>query len=105
MSVAIVSLLFAGYQVRTQQRILRSELVHRADTLGESLQGSVESLSERGVERSAQRLVDRFGRKEHLLGIAIYDEQGAALAITNAIAAPFKREPHAVSRAIQLGTD
>jgi len=103
-SVAIVSLLFAGYQVRTQQRILRSELVHRTDTLGESLQGSVESLSERGVERNAQRLVDRFGRKEHLLGVAIYDEEGAALAITAAIATPFKREPHAVSRAIQLGT-
>ena len=50
-SVALVSLLFAGYQVRTQKRILRSELTHRSETLGESLQESVESLSERSAER------------------------------------------------------
>src|SRR5215467_2898090 len=81
-SVAIVSLLFAGYQVRTQKRILRNELAHRAETLAESLQSSVESLSERGAERNAQRLVERFGQKEHLRGVAIYDEAGSALAIT-----------------------
>jgi len=70
-SVAIVSLLFAGYQVRTQKRILRNDLVHRAETLGESLQESVESLSERGAERNLQRLVDRFGQKERLRGVAV----------------------------------
>src|SRR5215475_2098313 len=103
-SVAIVSLLFAGYQVRTQKRILRTELVHRADTLGESLQDSVESLSERGAERNAQRLVDRFGQKEHLRGFAIYDKSGTAVAISPAIAKAFQRQPHAVSRSIELGS-
>jgi trehalose-6-phosphate synthase len=103
-SVAIVSALFAGYQVRTQKRNLRTELVHRADTLGESLQESVESLGERGAERNAQRLVDRFGQKEHLRGFAIYDKSGLAVAISPAIASSFERQPHAVSRAIELGT-
>src|SRR5262249_4934226 len=103
-SVAIVSLLFAGYQVRTQRRILRSDLVHRADTLGESLQDSVESLSERGAERNAQRLVDRFGQKEHLLGVAVYDDSGSALAITPGIGGTFKQQPHAVIHALDLGT-
>src|SRR5215813_13255209 len=102
-SVAIVSLLFAGYQVRTQKRILRTELIHRADTLGESLQDSVESLSERGAERNAQRLVDRFGQKEHLRGFAIYDKSGMAVAISPTIANLFKQQPHAVDRAIELG--
>jgi trehalose 6-phosphate synthase len=104
-SVAIVSLLFAGYQVRTQKRILRTELVHRAETFGESLQSTVESLSERGAERSAQRLVERFGQKEHLRGVAIYDEAGAAVAITAAISAAFRKQPHAVSRALESNTD
>jgi len=103
-SVAIVSLLFAGYQVRTQKRILRNELAHRAETLAESLQSSVESLSERGAERNAQRLVERFGQKEHLRGVAIYDEVGSALAITPAIGGAFKKQPHAVSRALELST-
>ena len=80
-SVALVSLLFAGYQVRTQKRILRNELVHRAETLGESLQESVDSLSERTAERSLQRLVDRFGQREHLRGVAVYDASGASVAM------------------------
>jgi cell division protein FtsL len=41
-SVATVSLLFAAYQVQTEKRILRDDLSHRAQTLGESLQESVE---------------------------------------------------------------
>ena len=101
-SVAIVSLLFAGYQVRTQQRILRNELTHRAETLGESLQESVGTLSERGAERHLQRLVDRFGQKEHLLGVAIYDGSGTALAISPAVAGSFRQQPHAGARALQL---
>jgi trehalose-6-phosphate synthase len=103
-SVAIVSLLFAGYQVRTQKRILRNELVHRAETLGESLQESVESLSERGAERNLQRLVDRFGQKEHLRGVAVYDAWGTALAISPAIADLFREQPQAAVRAVQLAT-
>jgi len=103
-SVAIVSLLFAGYQVRTQKRILRNELVHRAETLGESLQESVESLSERGAERNLQRLVDRFGQKEHLRGIAVYDASGAAVATSPAIAEAFRLQPHAATRAVELAT-
>ena len=40
-SVAVVSGLFAWYQVRTEKRILRSDLSRRAEILGEALQESV----------------------------------------------------------------
>ena len=40
-SVAVISLLFAGYQVRTERRILRNDLSRRAEILGESLQEGV----------------------------------------------------------------
>ena len=103
-SVAIVSMLFAGYQVRTQRRILRNELAHRAETLGESLQESVGPLSERGADRHLQRLVDRFGQKEHLRGVAVYDSSGTSLAISPVIAGAFKHQPHACERAVELGT-
>jgi len=46
-SVVVVSLLFAGYQVRTERRVLRNDLSRRAEILGESLQESVEPLFER----------------------------------------------------------
>jgi len=103
-SVAIVSLLFAGYQARTQKRILRNDLVHRAETLGESLQESVESLSERNAERNLQRLVDRFGQKERLRGVAVYDASGTAVAISPAIATLFHQQPPAAARAVERAT-
>jgi len=85
-SVAAVSLLFAAYQVRTEKRILRNDLSRRAAILGESLQENVEPLLERGQEKSLQPLVERFGQREHLKGVAIYGATGAALAITPGIA-------------------
>src|SRR6266516_4536656 len=72
-SVSAVSLLFAAYQVRTEKRILRNDLSRRAEILGESLQESVEPLLERAPERGLQRLVERFGQREHLKGVAVYN--------------------------------
>jgi hypothetical protein len=44
-SAATVSLLFAAYQVQTEKHIVRDDLSHRAQILGESLQESVEPCS------------------------------------------------------------
>jgi uncharacterized membrane protein affecting hemolysin expression len=82
-SVIVVSLLFAAYQVQTEKRILRNDLSHRAEILGESLQETVEPLFDRKPDSSIQRLVERFGRREHLKGVAVYDASGAALATTS----------------------
>jgi alpha,alpha-trehalose-phosphate synthase [UDP-forming] len=100
-SVAAVSLLFAAYQVRTEKRNLRNDLSRRAEILGESLQENVEPLLERSQDRNLQRLVERFGQREHLKGVAVYDSAGAAIAITPALASVFKSRPTAASRATQ----
>ncbi len=55
-SVAVVSLLFAAYQVRREKRILRNDLSRRAEILGESLQEGVEPLLDRGPDKGLQRL-------------------------------------------------
>src|SRR5712664_188450 len=103
-SVAAVSLLFAAYQVRTEKRILRNDLSRRAEILGESLQENVEPLLERGQEKSLQPLVERFGQREHLKGVAIYGATGAVLAITPGIALEFRMRPMAATRAAQADT-
>src|SRR5713101_7006009 len=100
-SVSAVSLLFAAYQVRTEKHGLRDDLSRRAEILGESLQESVEPLLERGPERNLQRLVERFGQREHLKGVAIYEANGAALAITSGLAPAFRSRPTVASRAQQ----
>ncbi|MDP9146282.1 MAG: trehalose-6-phosphate synthase, partial [Acidobacteriota bacterium] len=103
-SVAVISLLFAAYQVRTEKRILRNDLSRRAEILGESLQESVEPQLDRGREKNLQRLVDRFGQREHLKGVAVYGPDGNALAITPALAPEFKVRPSTVTKAAQRDT-
>jgi trehalose-6-phosphate synthase len=98
-SVAAVSLLFAAYQVRREKRMLRNDLSRRAEILGEGLQESVESLFERAQESNLQSLVERFGQREHLIGVAIYNAAGAAVAITSAVAPVFRLRPAAAAQA------
>src|SRR5882757_2841077 len=102
-SVASVSLFFAAHQVRTEKRNLRNDLSRRAEILGESLQESVEPLLEPPPERDLQHFIERFGQREHLKGVAVYNSAGAALAITAGLPAAFKMRPTAATRAAQEG--
>ena len=98
-SVALVSLFFAAYQVKTEKRLLRSDLSRRVEILGESLQESMEPLMEHAPDRSLQRLVERFGQREHLKGVAVYASTGAPLAITPGLPPVFRLRPTAAARA------
>ena len=59
-SVAAGCLLFAAYQVHTERRILRSDLSHRAEIAGDSLQEAVEPLYDGKPGGAIQRLIERF---------------------------------------------
>ncbi len=100
-SVAVVSLLFAAYQVRTDRRILRNDLSRRAEILGESLQDNVEPMLDRAGDRNLQRLVDRFGQREHLKGVAVYGVDGKVLAITPGLPPVFMARPASAMHAAQ----
>jgi alpha,alpha-trehalose-phosphate synthase [UDP-forming] len=107
-SVVVVSLLFAIYQVRTEKRMLRNDLSRRAEILAESLQENVEPLFDRPLpDKSLQRIVDRFGQREHLKGVAVYNANGAVLAVTPGMPQMFQTRPstatHAALRDAGLG--
>jgi len=102
-SVAAVSLLFAGYQVRTERKNLRADLARRAEQLAESLQESIEpqfEKRERGSERAIQRVIDRFAQREHMKGIAVYEADGSAVAMTSALGTYFRSAPPVAVQAI-----
>ncbi len=104
-SVVVVSLLFAGYQVRTERRVLRNDLSRRAEILGESLQENVEPQFDRPLpDKSLQRLVDRFGQRQHLKGVAVYNANGVALAVTSGLASLFQLRPAAAALAAERDT-
>jgi trehalose-6-phosphate synthase len=100
-SVAVVSLLFATYQVHTQRKLLRGDLGRRAEILGESLQESVEQLLDKGSDKGLQRLVDRFGQREHLKGVALYDTAGQVIALTPSLDESFRARPAIAQRAAE----
>jgi alpha,alpha-trehalose-phosphate synthase [UDP-forming] len=101
--ITLVSLGFSYYQVMGEKRVLRSDLERRAEVLGESVAGNVEKAWESGSDRGLQRLVQRFANREHLLGIAVYDRQGQAVAITPELAGVLPTIPSDVTKAMTEG--
>jgi trehalose-6-phosphate synthase len=98
--ITLVSLGFSYYEVAGGKRGLRSDLERRAEVLGESVAGNVEKSWESGSEHGLQRLVQRFGNREHLLGVAVYDRQGKVVAITSELAAVLPSIPRDVTQAM-----
>ena len=106
-SVALVSLLFAAYQVRKERKNLRNDLSRRAELLAESLQESIQPLferNERNAERAMQRVVDRFAQREHMKGIAVYEASGNLSVMTSTLGNSFKQMPEAAQKALTSDT-
>ncbi|MDE3170557.1 MAG: trehalose-6-phosphate synthase [Acidobacteriota bacterium] len=78
--VTAVTFLVARTQVRAEKAGLRDDLQRRSEILAESLQELVEpALGERS-HYELRRIVERFGNRERLAGVAIYDLDGKVIA-------------------------
>ncbi|MGA7302422.1 MAG: trehalose-6-phosphate synthase, partial [Candidatus Sulfotelmatobacter sp.] len=96
--ITLVSLGFSYYEVLREKRVLRSQLERNSEELGESFALNLEKSWE--SSRALQRTVQRFGTREHLLGLAVYDLQGKLLAITPELKPMMGAVPDDVTRAI-----
>jgi trehalose 6-phosphate synthase len=128
LGITLVSAGFSYYEVLGQKRALRSDLEHRAEMLGESLVGNVERSWNTGADNTGsgivpnitpnitpntvpntvpnnelQRLVQRFGNREHLLGVGIYDRQGVLVNVTPELVKLLSGSPPPVTQAIMEG--
>ncbi len=95
LGITLVSAAFSYYEVPDQKRALRTDLAHRAEMLGESLVGNVERSWSPGSDATGspmvpdnelRQLVQRFGDREHLLGVVVFDRQGNVVDITPGLA-------------------
>ena len=105
LGITLVSSGFSYYEVLAEKRALRSDVERRAEMLGESLVGNVERSSwntgsGKVPNTELQRLVQRFGNREHMLGVVIYDRQGAVVAATPELAKTLTTTPPPVTQAI-----
>jgi trehalose 6-phosphate synthase len=103
--VAAVAALSAYYQVRQEKHRQQEDLGRRSLLLAQSLQESVEPLLGRGPSDKLQRLVEKFGNRERLAGVAVYDSKGAPLAISASLASALPAAPKIVGDVISAGVD
>lgn len=97
--ITVVSLLSSYYEVVVEKRSLRRDLMHRAEVLGDSLAGNVEKVWERDSRRELQRIMQRFGNREHLVGVAVYDEKGTLVSATAGLSERLSSIPSVVTDA------
>ncbi len=81
--VGLSALAFSLYGVREEKAHLIGELERRSIILGESLQESVVALIGSGSIQRLTRFVEKFGNRERLKGIAVYDRSGNIIAATS----------------------
>lgn len=98
--VTLVSLAFSYYEVRGERRRLTRELERQTRVLAESLADNIEPHLAKGSQKDLQRLVERFGNREHLDGLAIYNADGISIAVTPGLARQLGTEPPVVNKAI-----
>ena len=98
--ITLVSLAFSYKEVQREKLALRRDLERRAEVLGESLAGYIEPYLEKQSPRQLQRIVDRFGNRERLEGMAIYDKEGTLLAATPGMPDRLGKQPPLVTQAI-----
>jgi alpha,alpha-trehalose-phosphate synthase [UDP-forming] len=96
--ITVVTFVIARNQVRAEKRGLRADLERRAEIFAESLQEIVEPALERGSREQLRRIVDRFGNRERLAGVAVYNAEGNVLAESSSLVIKFPPPPVPLKR-------
>lgn len=89
--VALVALAFSLYQVNRERDRLAGDLERRSLILAESFQESLAPLIQSNADLRLKRIVDRFGNRERLKGIVIFDRQGTVITATSSLSLNAKR--------------
>ncbi len=104
-AITLVTFVVARNQVSSEKRGLRDDLERRAETLAESLQETIEPAVQRGATSQIRRIVERFGSREHLEGIAVFDDKENSIAASPKLASLVQSPPAVVDQSISQGQE
>ena len=96
--ITVVTFVIARNQVRAEKRGLRADLERRAEIFAESLQEIVEPAVEKGSREQLRHIVGRFGNRERLAGVAVYNADGKVLAESSTLMTKFPPPPVPLQR-------
>ena len=106
--VALTVFAFSLYQVNNEKNRLERDLERRALILAESLQESMAPLIQSNAISKLNRIVVRFGNRERLKGVAVFDRQGMILSSTPhlklQIDQPFSQAVNSVAENRSIGS-
>ncbi len=91
--ISALVLLFTLVQVHQEKERMAIDLERRAALLGETLKEAIEPLIERGRLDRVQKIVEKFGNRERLAGVAVYDVKDQLVAGTTQWASQLKSPP------------
>ncbi len=83
--VALAVFAFSLHQVNREENRLAGDLERRSVVLAESLKESVAPLVTAHSAGRLNRMVERFGNRERLKGIAVFDTKGSVLTLTRSL--------------------
>ncbi len=78
-AVGTVAAFSAYLQVGQEKQRQEDELARRSRLLAEGLHETLEPLVQKGPSEKLQRLVEKFGNRERLAGVAVYDAKETPL--------------------------
>jgi trehalose 6-phosphate synthase len=102
--VAIVFAAFGLVQVRSQEERLMDDLQRKAKNVAESMELSALQAFLHNDARTAQRLADKFQKRERLQGCIFYTKEGKILAITERIADWNREDPSFIADVVAAKT-
>jgi trehalose-6-phosphate synthase len=98
--ISVLVFLFTLVQVRQEKGRLTIDLQRRSSLLGESLKETIEPLLEKERPKGLQKIVEKFGNRERLAGVMVYDVKDKLIAVTPPLFARLSVTPTFVTNAM-----
>lgn len=96
--ITLVTFFISRNEVISQKRGLRADLERRAQILAESLGEIVEPALQRSSHEQLRHIVERFGNRQRLAGVVVYDGKGEVIAESSSLASRFTPPPVPLDR-------
>ncbi|GAB6182827.1 alpha,alpha-trehalose-phosphate synthase (UDP-forming) [Thermodesulfovibrio hydrogeniphilus] len=98
--ISLVVGIFSYIQIKDEKDRLQADIERRSIILAESLKESVIPLIERAQTQRLDRLVEKFGNRERLKGVAVFDASGNIVSLNSFLKSHISEAPVEVINAL-----
>lgn len=100
LAITFLFSIFSYIQIRDEKRRLQADIEKRSIILAESIRESITTLLERNQIDRLNRIVEKFGNRERLKGVAVFDTSGNPISTNSFVKSNITKTPVEVINAI-----